>query len=301
MRGSDTRALENELDNAQGERAYYASGRNGRPANNKKKAPIPREKRTLRQADPTEIPCSGQGLAAARPAMKRDGSSRRNVPAACKAALQQYQARRLLGTEQLSDIADVESSFDEPRGWQSRGATGDWAERKKSEDENWQRTTKYLRSELEDNAPLIELLKLEEGLVIQKLIQQRADDSWKLHPCCLQDDGSFSNSMLDPLEPGNVEVVFLGIARGTVIVPRWNCRQCQSTVTVNPVHTNCFPATPCSPSMWFHRLVMDFYKQLALHNGVSQTVLEQAVRRAGTRNFRLQQVGLREKHEWHHS
>ena len=111
MRGSDTRALEHELDNAQGERAYYASGRNGRPANSKKKAPIPREKRTLRQIDPSEIPCSGQGLAAARPAMKRDGSSRRNVPAACRAALQQYQARRLLGTEQLSDIADVESSF----------------------------------------------------------------------------------------------------------------------------------------------------------------------------------------------
>eukprot|EP00798_Chlamydomonas_sp_ICE-L_P024369 gene24369-9979_t len=181
MRGSDTRALEHELDNAQGERAYYASGRNGRPANSKKKAPIPREKRTLRQIDPSEIPCSGQGLAAARPAMKRDGSSRRN---------------------------------DEPRGWQSRGATGEWAERKKSEDENWQRTTKNLRSELEDNAPLIELLKLEEVLVIQKLIQQRADDLWKLHPCCLQDDGSFSDSMLDPLEPGNVEVVFLGNARG---------------------------------------------------------------------------------------
>eukprot|EP00798_Chlamydomonas_sp_ICE-L_P029018 gene29018-32215_t len=111
MRGSETRALEHELDNAQGERAYYASGRNGPPANNKKKAPIPREKQTLRQVDPSKIPCSGQGSAAARPAMKRDGSSRRNVPAACKAALQQYQARRLLGTEQLSDIADVESSF----------------------------------------------------------------------------------------------------------------------------------------------------------------------------------------------
>eukprot|EP00798_Chlamydomonas_sp_ICE-L_P010739 gene10739-17814_t len=185
--------------------------------------------------------------------------------------------KTLGGLSSCQTFADVESSFDEPRGWQSRVATGEWAERKKSVDENWQRTTKNLRSELEDNAPLIELLKLEGGLVIQKLIQQRADDSWKLHPCCLQDDGSFSNSMLDPLEPGNVEVVFLGNARGAVIVPRWNYRQCQSTVTVNPVHTNCFPATPCSPSMWFHRPVMDFYKQLALHNGVSQTAFVDAL------------------------
>lgn len=145
-------------------------------------------------------------------------------------------------------------------------------ERQEREDASWRERTPAMRTFLQRNWLLVRSMEAEEGLVLQRLIQSRLDNAWQLHDCCHSLSAEPSdNSMLLNVEGHEVDVVFLGNHRGRVSVPTWHCNTCNSNFSADPLAANCFPSTPCSPSLWFHRPVLEFHKHLGLSSGTTYT------------------------------
>ena len=145
-----------------------------------------------------------------------------------------------------------------------------WRERQEREAAAWQAYNSTSAMLSQRHWLLQKSFEAEEGLMFQRLVQSRLDEAWKLHPCC-QKTAGFDSSMVHIVSRTEVDVVFLGLARGRVSVPSWFCAGCKSTCCASPITANCFPASPSSATLWFHRPVMELYKQLGLRNGMSLT------------------------------
>ena len=141
-------------------------------------------------------------------------------------------------------------------------------------DEAWRAKIPTMQEQLHSRWRLFRAFEHEDGLALERRIQARLVDAWKLHGCCHKGD-VFDDSMLQPAvhpdQPAEVDVVFLGCARGRVSVPSWSCSSCCCMFRADPIDAHCFPATPCAASLWLHRPLLELYRQLGLHDGVSMT------------------------------
>jgi hypothetical protein len=128
-----------------------------------------------------------------------------------------------------------------------------------------------MKVELQQHGEMLDLFGVEEVMALQLVIQTRVNSAWMHHGCCKQEGAAPKDSMLCALPDASkvVEVVFLGLSRCRVTLPSWRCQTCNHVVCATPITANCFPSTPCTPSMWLHQSVMRFYRQLGLHDGVS--------------------------------
>jgi hypothetical protein len=177
-----------------------------------------------------------------------------------------------------SDLHDTDLLYfpaHKPAAQPSAGGLSEWAQRKKTESENWADLVQSASQELVGNAHFAASLHEDLQSQLQLNIQQQLNEAWRGHKC----PSGVNCKTAATMEAAGISLVgeytkcqYLSFShRFPVTLLFWSCSHCEEKCfTAHPTHVGCWFSSPCLPSFLYDLTIMTFY-QHAQRGGLSIT------------------------------
>jgi hypothetical protein len=178
-----------------------------------------------------------------------------------------------------SDLHDADQLYfperQQPATQAAAEGLSEWAQRKKTQSENWADLVQSGSHELVGKAHFAASLHADLQNILQSSLQQQLDEAWRGHQCPSGVNCKTAASM----EAAGISLMgdhskchYLSFShRFPVTLHYWSCSHCEEKCfTSHPTHVGCWFSSPCLPSFLYDLTIMTFY-QHAQRSGLSIT------------------------------